>query len=184
MFGSSKLLSLPLVSMKVIDYKVGRIVKIEYLHQYFEGQLISQPNKIINPDYSPNKVQVETVFEDVRKKTFPNMPSRMNSLFVFPLTERYTQEWLNTMYPKLNVGYIFLTLILNGDLYWFDADYYNDSLFLDDINDIKSYALNYWKSIDNYSDLPLIEGLFIGNAIVENIEVKYHYGNEGETIYL
>ena len=184
MFGSSKLLSLPLVSMKVIDYKVGRIVKIEYRHQYFEGQLISQPNKIKNPNYSHKKLQVEIAFEDVRKKTFPNMPSRMNSLFVFPLEERYEQEWLNVLYPKLNVEYVLLTLILNGDLYWFDADCYNDCLFIDDLNLTRPNALKYWKTIDDYSDLPLVEGLFIGNAIVENIDVKYYCGNEGETIYL
>lgn len=169
--------------MIVSNYRVGRIVKIEYRHQYFEGQLISQPNKIKDPDYSPKKVQVETDFEDVRKKTFPNMPSRKNSLFVFPLEERYEQEWLNVLYPKLNIEYVLLTLVLNGDLYWFDTDYYNDSYYADK-NSIKRNALNYWRVVDDYSQLPLVEGLFIGNAIVENIEVKYYYGNEGETIYL
>lgn len=169
--------------MTVSNYRVGRIVKYEDLQRYTIGQLLSRPQIITNPNYSPKKVQIETAFEDMRKKTFPNMPSRKNSLFVFPFEERYEQEWLNTMYPKLNVDYVLLTLVLNGELYWFDADYYNDSYYADE-NSIKRNALNYWRVVDDYSQLPLVEGLFIGNAIVENIEVKYYYGNEGETIYL
>ena len=169
--------------MEVSNYKIGRIVKIEDLQRYIVGQSLSQPQIIANPNFSPKKLQIEDIFEDVRMTNFPDLPSRLNSLFVFPLEERHEQEWLSIMYPKLNVEYVLLTLVLNGNLYWFDANYYNDSYYADE-NSIKRNALNYWQVINDYLQLPLVEGLFIGNAIVENIEVKYYYGNEGETIYL
>lgn len=136
-----------------------------------------------NPNYSSKKLHIEEIFEDIRITDYPDLPSRKNALFVFPLEKKHEQEWLNIFYPKLNVEYILLTLVLDGDLYWFDADSYNGCYYADE-NSIKHNALNYWRVIDDYSQLPLIEGLFIGDAIVENIEVKFYYGNEGETIYL
>ena len=163
--------------MKVIDYKVGRIVPIEANGQYQVGQVLFQPQPKINPNYSPRKLMIENIFENVRNAKFPHLPSRKSSLFVFPMNEvKYEEEWLNILYPHRNAEYVLLTLSLTGELLWFDSDFYNEcQLYSNNIPKLREQASQYWKPIEDYLDLPQIEGLFIGTAIVENIEVKTRY---------
>ena len=163
--------------MQVIDYKVGRIVPIEMKEQYKVGQVLFLPQPKINPDYSERKLMIENIFEDGRKTVFPHLPSRQSSLFVFPIDDvKYEEEWLNILYPHQNAEYVLLTLSLTGELLWFDSDFYNEcQLYSNNIPKLQEQASQYWKPIEDYLGLPQIEGLFIGTAIVENIEVKTRY---------
>lgn len=162
--------------MKVKGYKVGRIVPIESLGQYKKGQLILQPQPNINPNYSSRKLMIESMFEKIRVTDYPNLPSRQNSLFVFPIDDvKFREEWLNILYPHQNVEYVLLTLSLTGELLWFDSDFYNDCLlFESDPSKFEEQARLYWEPKDDYN-LPQIEGLFVGTAIIENIEIKTRY---------
>lgn len=163
--------------MQVKGYKVGRIVPIESLGQYKKGQLILQPQPNINPNYSSRKLMIESTFEKIRVTDYPNLPPRQNSLFVFPIDDvKFREEWLNILYPHQNAEYVLLTLSLTGELLWFDSDFYNEcQLYCNNIPKLQEQASQYWKPIEDYLGLPQIEGLFIGTAIVENIEVKTRY---------
>lgn len=163
--------------MQITDLKVGRIVPIEAKDQYQVGQVLFQPHPKINPDYSERKLTIETVFEDVRNTMFPHLPSRQSSLFVFPIDDvKYKEEWLNILYPHQNAEYVLLTLSLTGELLWFDSDFYNDCLLFDiSPSKLEEQARLYWKPKEDYSNLPQIEGLFVGEATIEKIEIKTRY---------
>lgn len=163
--------------MQVIDYKVGRIVPIDSSGQYKVGQVLLQPQSKINPNYSPRKLMIETLFEKIRVTDYHNLPSRQTSLFVFPIDDEiFREEWLNILYPHQNVEYVLLTLSLTGELLWFDSDFYNDCLLFElDPSKLEEQARLYWEPKDDYSNLPQIEGLFVGTAIIENIEIKTRY---------
>ena len=163
--------------MQVKGYKVGRIVPIESLGQYKKGQLILQPQPNINPNYSSRKLMIESTFEKIRVTDYHNLPSRQNSLFVFPIDDvKFREEWLNILYPHQNVEYALLTLSLTGELLWFDSDFYNDCLlFESDPSKFEEQARLYWRPLEDYSDIPQVEGLFVGEAIIEKIGVKTRY---------
>lgn len=163
--------------MQVKGYKVGRIVPIESLGQYKEGQVLLQPHPRINANYSPRKLMIENYFERIRVADYPNLPSRKSSLFVFPIDDmKFREEWLNILYPHQNVEYVLLTISLTGELFWFDSDFYNDCLLFElDPSKLEEQARLYWEPKDDYSNLPQIEGLFVGTAIIENIEIKTRY---------
>lgn len=163
--------------MQVKGYKVGRIVPIESLGQYEVGQVLCQPQFRVNPDYSLRKISIEEIFENVRANNYPYLPSRQRSLFVFPIDDKkYEEEWLKTLYPHQTVQYILLTLSLNGELYWFDSDFFTDCLPLNDADKINEQAHKYWRPKKDYANIPQIEGLFVGAACVEGMEIKTCFG--------
>lgn len=164
--------------MEVINYKVGRIVPLDSIGQYQIGHVLCQPQSKTNPDYSHRKIKIEEVFESIRANNYPYLPSRQSSLFVFPIDDKkFEEEWLKILYPHQTMQYILLTLSLTGDLTWYDSDYYNDCLLFDDTDKMKEQAHKYWIPKEDYANIPQIEGLFVGEAIVERIDIKTFWGN-------
>lgn len=102
----------------------------------------------------------EQVFEDVRSKDYPLLPSRQKCLWV---CEEDQLAYWRTM--KENCQRSLLTLELNGELFcgddhWLTADTFSSVVY-------SERAKHYWAG--EMSSTPRKEFLFYGRAIVKNI---------------
>ena len=165
-----------------VEYKRGQVIDIQqYLDQSF--------NKI--------KIEVEDSFEVFRFSHANSLPSRKKALYVYPsdpepLSRFYEDYWLEQKFHHDTQCYIRLTLSLTGCLFWFDAHYfekYAETLVpglimvnrwnKGDITTIQNSCLNsYWRHIQEseFTEDMLIEGLFVGDAIVVDMDYKEYKG--------
>jgi len=160
------------------DYKRGQVIDI---HQYMDHSF----NEI--------KKEVEDAFEVFRLSYANSFPSRKKALYVFPydpepLSRFYEDYWLEQKFHHDSQGYIRLTLSLTGRLFWFDAYHFEKyaetvipELIMvnrwsqDDIATIQNSCLkSYWRHIreSEFTEDMLIEGLFVGDAVVVDVENK------------
>lgn len=157
------------VNMKVKNFRAFRVIKTESLN--YEESVFSGKTSICRNDFSCNFRQVyEAVFEEVRGQQCPELPSRLECIFVFPNKDNYF-EWT----PYEGGQCYLLELELEGNLVWLDAKFINEDLtaFLlkadnlneKDMDQIREIAAQYW---DTASEKELnsvqCEGLFVGKA--------------------
>lgn len=161
--------------MKVKNFRAFRVIKAESLN--YEESVFSGKTTICRNDFSCNFRQVyEADFEEVRGQQCPELPSRLECIFVFPNKDNYF-EWT----PYEGGQCYLLELELEGNLVWLDAKLINEDLtaFLlkadnlneKDMDQIREIAAQYW---DTASEKVLnsvqCEGLFVGEAIIISIE--------------
>lgn len=156
-------------------YKVYRIEPIEKINQF---KINMELPKVIRDtsNWSDLKNKSENFFEDIRNSEFPNMPSRLHSLFVIPYDMDYVLKWADAKYGKEHREYTLLTLELCGELKWFDADLFNDfNSPFPRYSPKEELARHYWRGLDvDYNQIDLVEGLFNGTAVIKRIEPKTH----------
>lgn len=121
-----------------------------------------------------NKIAMEDILEDVRRKSFSQMPSRRLSMFVIPSVE-LADEWASRLYFHKPTDYYLLKLSLIGDLVWLDSDKLTTMM-------TEETAAEYWSSELSEQDLTstdiVPEGLFIGSAKIEEVILKHHQYQE------
>ena len=124
------------------------------------------------------KKKIEECLEANRPKSYPK---RDKCLYVC-FSKENAYEWARIKYCKRDTPYRLLTLELTGELYWFMFDYCN---FLGDKftqEQLDKACMGYWNSMtENRNDLILdkgFEGLFVGDAVVKDIENKNYINGE------
>lgn len=141
------------------------------------GDVIPIPREDKNFICADSKAETENIFECERVVARPDSPSRKACLFVFPLNDEIIERWLSSAHAHDDFDYVLLTLELEGTLIWCDMDKFTlaGTPLGSRVRD--SLARNYWESAGtDYSGFDLPEGLFIGRAIITNMEHKHHKG--------
>lgn len=161
--------------MKVSNILVYRIEPFEKIGIFQEGDILSYPIDKNDTSMTLRKKELEDSFEKVRLSLFGDRPSRKSAMFVIPCDMNYVLRWADTKYGKAYANYLLLSLRLEGELFWHDADLFNDALLPLNLIPIDNLAQQYWGGLDEaYENVELVEGLFIGTATVEKIEIKTH----------
>lgn len=161
--------------MIVENLLVYRIEPIDKNGDIHIGDSLPMPEENPEMKLPQRKKDAEDLFEDARLSFFPDLFSRKSSLFVIPFEIKYVELWADTKYSKNYAEYLLLTLRLNGELEWYDADLFNDIVSPFPQYPLEELAKLYWGGLgDDYSQTELVEGLFRGTAIIEKIERKVH----------
>ena len=158
--------------------KMFHVVSYDNFCKYFKNKSIIDTNTIQREFNNEKKRAFETVMERIRSLKYPELPSRISSLFVFPdkNKDEAEEEWARVF---SNGQYILLTLeMIDGSIKWFDYSIYT----LQEINN--DIAEQYWSSC---SDSPKnivsnsIEGQFQGTAKIVEIDSKMYSRESGIT---
>lgn len=161
--------------MIVENLLVYRIEPIDKNGDIHIGDSLPMPEENPEMKLPQRKKDAEDLFEEVRLSSFPDLLSRKRSLYVIPFEIEFVERWADTKYLKSFAEYLLLTLRLNGELEWYDADFFNDTVSPFPRYSNNELANHYWAGLGNdYSQTELVEGLFRGTAIIENIERKVH----------
>lgn len=147
-----------------------RVVPSEKARKFAVKDVIPIPTKREDFSCSDKKKETEDVFESIRQKISPTMPSRKASLFVLPYEESIVKKWVEEHHPHDDFDYALLTLELSGTVIWSEEDLFTQAGVLPFIRE--SNAAKYWTEASNdYSKYELPEGLFVGTATI--VEIKY-----------
>lgn len=159
--------------MKVENELVYKVISIDKAKELKEGDVIPIPTERDNYGLQM-KIDAEELLENIRKKSYENLPSRKSVLFVFP-SEVVANDWMDLMYPRDDYDYVLCTLRITGDIFWCDQDNYtNAGQFVNPLEK-QNYAIKYWDTAgDTYDTFEIPEGLFRGKAVIERIEEKHH----------
>lgn len=99
----------------------------------------------------------EFIWEMVRSNEYPNMPSRMESLFLFDKEENASDFFNQYRDPTYCIANIKL---LEGKTESFDMNWFSNVPSDVPITEVEKYARNYWEQ--KYTDNPVVEVLFQG----------------------
>lgn len=158
--------------------KVYHVVSYDNFCKYFNGKSIIDTSVIQREFNNEKKRTFEEVMESVRSLKFPELPSRITSLFVFSDKDKDENEedWARVF---SNGQYILLTLeVIDGSIKWFDYSIYT----LQEINN--DIAEQYWSSCSDSPEIIMsnsIEGLFQGTAKIVEIDSKMYSRESGIT---
>ena len=100
----------------------------------------------------------EFIWEMVRSDKFPNMPSRMDSLFLFDSFDNaadFKRENRDNDYQIVEMS------LLEGSLQSFDMNWLTDAPLDKPIEEVITYSRNYWSQ--KFTPYPITEILFQGN---------------------
>lgn len=137
------------------------------------GSPMPMPIKKNNVPRSPQKQETEDLFEEIRQKSYPHLPSRKSVLFVLPNNSDIVDRWVASQNPRNSCDYVLCTLRVTGTLIWCDEDKFTQAGPLQ--SQRRTLAKNYWESAsDSSDDFDMPEGLFLGDAIVEKIEERHY----------
>lgn len=140
--------------------------------QFYESDNISDPDKIILlTNVLGEYIQFvrETVFEEVRQKHFPQLPSRQRCLWLIPDTQKFPEAlnfWLNKLITQ-DQQYRILRLNCSGKLHYANQNFL--SRHTGNFNLFREKAFKYWSGFDTDKDRADIECLFEGFVTVESI---------------
>lgn len=113
----------------------------------------------------------ETIFEDIRKKYFPHLPSRKKCLFL--CDEKNVDYWINAKITSENYNILLLKVfgeIFKADTLFIDQTIPNYSNYLPNLAYVEECAKDYWSGHIIFSNK--VEYLFYGDAEIVDIK-KY-----------
>ena len=94
----------------------------------------------------------------IRNYEFPNMPSRMDSLFLFDNKKNaldFKAQYRDENYHLVDVS------LLDGTTQSFDMNWFSEVPSDIPLAEVEEYARNYWSQV--HTQKPIIEILFQGN---------------------
>lgn len=100
----------------------------------------------------------EFIWEMIRNYEFPNMPSRMDSLFLFDNKKNaldFKAQYRDENYHLVDVS------LLDGTTQSFDMNWFSEVPSDIPLAEVEEYARNYWSQV--HTQKPIIEILFQGN---------------------
>lgn len=108
-------------------------------------------------DWGKDHYLWEFIWEMVRNYEYPNMPSRMDSLFLFD----NLQDAKNFMDEFRDSNYVIAPVkIIEGLVKSFDMNWFSNVPIDIPLSEVEKYARNYWEQ--KQTDNPVIEVLFQG----------------------
>ena len=111
-------------------------------------------------DWGKDNYLWEFIWEMVRNYEYPNMPSRMDSLFLFD----NLQDAKNFMDEFRDSNYVIATVkIIEGYVKSFDMNWFSNVPSDIPLSEVEKYARNYWEQ--KQTDKPITEVLFQGKYI-------------------
>ena len=130
------------------------------------NSLLSLINDAPHSKYNA-EVKKENIFEDVRLKEFPNLPSRKNCMFLIP-NEVNLERYSENMGFDINDAIVLNIEVSNNSfLHYADMSLLNCNLFADDYIEIQ--AKRYWNGVENEHININTEILFRGNFKIISI---------------
>lgn len=99
----------------------------------------------------------EFIWEMVRNLEFPDMPSRVESLFLFDSIENamdFKNQFRDLNYQLVNIN------LLGGTKQSFDMNWFSNVPSNIPLAEVKEYARNYWRQV--HTEKPVIEILYQG----------------------
>ena len=108
-------------------------------------------------DWGKENYLWEFIWEMIRISEFPNMPSRMDSLFLFDNKENameFKAKFRNLDYQLVDVN------LLGGSTKSFDMNWFSNVPCDIPLSEVNEYARNYWKQA--HTKNPVIEVLYQG----------------------
>ena len=99
----------------------------------------------------------EFIWEMVRNLEFPDMPSRVESLFLFDSIENamdFKNKFRDLNYQLVNIN------LLGGTKQSFDMNWFSNVPSNIPLAEVKEYARNYWRQV--HTEKPVIEILYQG----------------------
>lgn len=134
----------------------------DYKKLYFEGQeqisLLKSTLQEIQDSFKQYLKWIqEQVFEDIRRKTFPHLPSRQKCLWICSMVDLPLWMKIFENSPKKILKIRITGIIHKADGHLIDPDSFS-------IKDFENRAKDYWSGNFHYEDE--IEYLFIGNLKV------------------
>ena len=159
--------------------RIYHVVSYDNYCKYF-ANIEFIDTSVIQRDFKNEKRRkIEESLEKIRRQKFPELPSRITSLFVFNEfnKENSEKDWAS-IYS--NPQYILLTLeVISGTIKWFDNSTYEDFYQKDESEEMVEL---YWNSLsDLSSNNTSIEGLFQGIAKIIKRESKMYSKMKGIT---
>lgn len=121
--------------------KVYHLIKNEL--DFAVGDFL-QPKKYNLCDFDIKKRQVEEKLEKVRKECYPDLPSRLNCLFVCHDMDD-VELWAIQKSSIYGRQFKILTLETTGPVSWFSAESYNE-YFCGIRKDLHQACKEYWQS--------------------------------------
>ena len=151
---------------------VYRIEKEEVGRYYNIGDRVHIPKLRNTTQYKESKNNIEELFETVRQKSFPYLPSRMAARFVLPYNLKTVSKWVDEHYIKRRENVFLLTMQLTGKIVWCDESIYNEAILPLKTSEREHLAFKYWETAGALNeDFKLPEGLFFeGSAIIKDIQ--------------
>ena len=124
----------------------------------FSSNYISHINETgLYYDWGREHYLWEFIWEMIRNVEFPNMPSRMESLFLFDSMDsamNFKAEYRDSNYQLVNVN------LLGGTRLSFDMNWFSNVPSNIPLSKVKEFARNYW--MQAHTDKPVIEVLYQG----------------------
>lgn len=159
--------------MNVINKLAYRVISLNKVEKIAVGDILPIPAERTNCAGTQMKNETENLFEEVRKESFPLLPSRKSVLFVLPYNKAFVDGWVSLHNPHNDYDYALLTLRLTGSIIWCEENKFSDAGILPSCR--KVYAKKYWEgACDDFNKFEIPEGLFRGTAQVEVI-TEEHY---------
>lgn len=124
----------------------------------FSNKYISDVNETgLFYDWGMEHYFWEFIWEMVRKNEYPQMPSRMESLFLFDKYENakdFLYQYRDPYYRVVEVE------LMEGNSQSFDMNWFSGVPSNVPITEVEKYARNYWEQ--KYTENPVVEVLFQG----------------------
>ena len=157
--------------------QVYRVIPEDNAANIHAGDIVAIPQEDKTFSCSEAKTLTEKVFEETRIAINSEYPSRKSCLFVLPYDKTIVEQWVRAHHPHDDWDYALLTLELSGNLLWCDEDKFTSAGIPFYAQVRESLAQEYWKSAKNdFCGFEMPEGLFVGEAIIVDVEHKHHKG--------
>ena len=142
-------------------YEVGKSKNSFY--SFYDSYIPNgnEPNTLLREYGNYNR---ELIYEDVRKSSFPDLPSRHNCFWLIPYNESVLNYWIPQVVGNTSTKFQILILSCTGQAHYV-SDLHLAKLGLA-FSLIPKEAFEYWSGVDADSEKAQTEVLFIGKVKV------------------
>ena len=111
----------------------------------------------------------ETIFEEIRRKHFPSLPSRQTCIWVLPHSEEHLNYWINRLDCNSGEPYQILELKCTGKIFYGNENYVKT--IKGGLNPLRELAMKYWSANDVDTNALNTEIIFHGLFSVQDMKL-------------
>lgn len=133
--------------------------------KYFDGTL-AKASALLSEYFIFTR---ETIFEEIRLKYFPHLPSRQYCIWLIPKTQNQLEHlayWIQKLCSN-GENYQILELKCSGKIIYLNEKFIVGTPH--NLNELRQLAFKYWSGTDANKNIPGIECLFEGFIKVESL---------------